>query len=336
MLTPALAEIIRVAGSLHRAGTFSKVTLEAIVRHATERDISYSAETGSGASTLLFSHLSSHHTVFATDGGTDSVRAVQASPLLRSGTVTFVEGPTQVTLPGHRFENKLQLVLIDGPHAYPFPDLEYFYFYEHLDEHALLIIDDIHIRSVNNLFEFLRAEDMFVLSEVVETTAFFRRTGAPAFSRVGDGWWLQGYNRRDLEVTAATPGQSDRLARTGIETPFYVDEFGTTKNPSRRLFLTVAALQPLLVAGWAIDALHRQPAAWVELVLDGRPFRTEARMPRLDVANAHRHFGYLRCGFRATLPADCLSIGRHTLAVRVVLSDGATYFEAPGIAFTAK
>src|SRR4029079_11742605 len=130
--------------------------------------------TGSGASTLLFSHLSEVHTVFAIDSGTDSVHGVQRSPLLRAETVTFVEGPTQLTLPRHTFEHRLQLALIDGPHGYPFPDLEYYYIYPHLDQSALLIVDDIHIPSITNLFDFINADEMFELQEVVDNTGFFR------------------------------------------------------------------------------------------------------------------------------------------------------------------
>ena len=34
-------------------------------------------------------------------------------------------------------------VLIDGPHGYPFPEIEYFYFYPRLKPGALLVVDDI-------------------------------------------------------------------------------------------------------------------------------------------------------------------------------------------------
>lgn len=331
-----VGEIIRASQSLHRSGTFSTRAFEALVRHASQYEILNSAETGSGASTLLFSHLSKRHVVFALDGGTDSVRAVQTSPFLRSDVVTFVEGPTQITLPSHRFEEKLQLTLIDGPHAYPFPDLEYYYFYEHLDENALLVLDDIHIRSVNNLFEFLRADDMFDLSEVVDTTAFFRRTDAPIFPRFGDGWWMQGYNRRDFEVTVAESRQSDDLISLPTPTPFYLDELGPIKNPSRRLRLLVPASEPLLVAGWAIDERSQQPPPWIELVLDGNVYRAETGVHRGDVAKAYGNFRYLRCGFRTTLSADQLSPGRHTLALRIILPGGRTYYEAPTISFRAR
>jgi hypothetical protein len=193
-----LRRIAEIGPSLHTAGTFSAQTLEAMARAARKRQIRNSAETGSGASTLLFSHLSEHHTVFALDGSSGSVTNVQRSPLLRPNVVTFVEGPTQATLPQHRFSEKLQLVLIDGPHGYPFPDLEYYSLYPHLETGALLILDDIHIPTVHNLFEFLKRDAMFELDEVVQTTAFFTRTSAPTFDPLGDGWWLQNYNARPL------------------------------------------------------------------------------------------------------------------------------------------
>jgi len=187
-----------VAPSLHSVGTFSARTFEAIARAAEKLRIRNSVETGSGASTLLFSHLSEHHTAFALDGGSGSVTNVRRSPLLRQDVVTFVEGPTQVTLPRHRFTEKLQVALIDGPHGYPFPDLEYYYLYPHLETGALLILDDIHIPTVHNLFQFLRRDAMFHLNEVVRTTAFFTRTSAPTFDPFGDDWWQQKYNAKPL------------------------------------------------------------------------------------------------------------------------------------------
>jgi hypothetical protein len=190
--------IAEVGPGLHTAGTFSARTFEAIARAAHKRQIRNSVETGSGASTLLFSHLSEHHTVFALDGGSGSITNVRRSPLLRQNVVTFVEGPTQATLPQYRFTEKLQLVLIDGPHGYPFPDLEYYFLYPHLDTGALLILDDIHIPTVHNLFQFLRRDAMFELDEIVKTTAFFTRTSAPTFDPFGDSWWRQNYNAKPL------------------------------------------------------------------------------------------------------------------------------------------
>jgi len=74
--------------------------------------------------------VSQQHTVFAVDdftGGTNSLAKVCASPLLKRDAVDFVIGPTPETLPRHKFANRLQLVLIDGPHGYPFPETEYYF-----------------------------------------------------------------------------------------------------------------------------------------------------------------------------------------------------------------
>ena len=197
-LDTVLRDILQVAPSLHSAGTFSARTFKTIASATRKLRIRNSVETGSGASTLWLSHVSEHHTVFALDDGNGSITNVRRSPLLRQDLVTFVEGPTQITLPQHCFAEKLQLVLLDGPHGYPFPDLEYYYLYPHLEAGALLILDDIHIPTVHNLFQFLRRDAMFELNEVVQTTAFFTRTSSTTFDRFGDGWWQQNYNAKPL------------------------------------------------------------------------------------------------------------------------------------------
>src|SRR3954469_6355876 len=97
------------------------------------------------------------------------------SHLLRKDVVTAVEGPSQLTLPKHQFK-PLQLALIDGPHAYPFPELEYYYIYPHLAAGALLIIDDIDIPTINNMYQVLRADRMYKEIEIVGKTAFLERT----------------------------------------------------------------------------------------------------------------------------------------------------------------
>jgi hypothetical protein len=93
------------------------------------------------------------------------------------------------------FDKKIQVALIDGPHGYPFPELEYYYIYQQLDAGALLIIDDVNIPSIKNMADFLKKDDMFQWLETVGKTAFFRRTDAPLFDPLGDGWWDQGFNR---------------------------------------------------------------------------------------------------------------------------------------------
>jgi hypothetical protein len=327
-LATVFAEITRIAPGLHKAGTFSTVTLEAFRRHATARPVRTSAETGSGASTLLLSHISGAHTVFAMDAGTGSIRSVEHSPLLRPGVVTFVEGPTQLTLPRHTFTSALDLVLIDGPHGYPFPDLEYYFFYQHLAPDALLIIDDIHIPTITNLFDVVRSDDMFELQEVVETTAFLRRTAAPTFSPTGDGWWLQNYNKRAFEAVPAEPRATADAVAIGGSAVFHIDKFGSAENPVDGDTLQLTAADEIVVSGWALDPPRQQSAVAVDFVVDGRIYRAATRVPRGDVAHAYGSHNYFRCGFTTTFPPGTLTPGAHDVEVRVVVDGGRAYLSS--------
>jgi hypothetical protein len=190
-----------------RSGSLRPRILARLAFHLAPLALEHSAETGTGKSTLLFSHLSRHHLVFAKDdtGDGDSLREVQRSPLLRRETVEFVVGPTQRTLPAFAFTHPLHAVLLDGPHAFPFPHLEYYHLYPALAEGGLLVLDDVHVRSVNDLFRFLRRDDMFALLEVARTTAFLRRTGWQTFDPLGDGWWLQRHNLTVLPPPSGLP-----------------------------------------------------------------------------------------------------------------------------------
>lgn len=198
-LSDLLRRIVALPLDWHGAGTVSPIVLEALRRHATAGgEIRNSVETGTGRTTLLLSHLSRNHLVFTQDdsGEYDSLSRVRASELLNLATVTFVVGPTQRTLVGHEFTAPIDLAFIDGPHAYPFPELEYWAIYPHLVSGALLVIDDVQIPTIANLVDVLSADAMYDLIEVVHTAAFFRRTSAPAVDPYGEGWWLQGINAR--------------------------------------------------------------------------------------------------------------------------------------------
>jgi hypothetical protein len=216
-MTADVESIVKRIASLppdwHGAGTMSATVIQTMARHAEQiGQIQHSAETGSGKTTLLFSQLSEDHTVFALDCG-GSVNRVKNSALFNPKTVTYIEGPSQVTLPSHVFKDKLQIALIDGPHAYPFPDLEYYYFYPHICEGGLLLIDDINIPTIDRMFEIIKADEMFELIEIVESTAFFRRTAAPLIDPLGDDWQLQGFNRSFHEYAMARNRASSNVRR---------------------------------------------------------------------------------------------------------------------------
>jgi hypothetical protein len=200
-------EIANLTDDWHLCGSVSPNVLLAIARHAEEiGPIRHTAETGSGKTTLFFSHLSEDHLVFALQAS-DSMSQVECSPLFRSQTTRIIAGPTQQTLPSYAFRDKLQIVFLDGPHGYPFPDLEYYFLYPWIEQGGLLAIDDIKIPSIRRMYEIIKLDDMFDFLEIVDDNmALFRRTSVPVRDPLADNWWLQGYNRPYYdEITGQRP-----------------------------------------------------------------------------------------------------------------------------------
>jgi precorrin-6B methylase 2 len=187
------AGLVTRASGFHPWDAMSPMALSAILKRGPLRS---SAETGCGGSTIVLSHASDRHTAFAIDGKDRTVTELRAHPDLQAATVIFVEGETKDTLPAYRFECDLDLVLLDGPHAYPLPQLEFAYLFPRIRSGGWLVMDDIQIPSVYELFQFLRKESPVVLEEVVMRTAFFRRVGWVEGGP--DGWELQGINRHTV------------------------------------------------------------------------------------------------------------------------------------------
>src|ERR1044071_1229635 len=211
-IADVLAALAALPHDWHGAGCLEMPNLEAIARLASTRKIKRSVETGTGKSTLLLSHLSEHHLCFSLDDAKNSKSLEQAasSDLLKTDSVEFVVGPSQTTLLAHTFNEPLQLAFIDGPHGYPFPELEYWKLYPHIETGGLLIVDDIHIPTIRNLFDFLREDEMWKLLETVGKTAFFERTSAKTLSPLGDHWWLQKYNPRRFPMPK--PGEVEQVS----------------------------------------------------------------------------------------------------------------------------
>lgn len=156
-----------------------------------EQPLTATAETGCGASTTVFANYSPHHAVFAFnhDGVFEKVR---------TPSVEFVEGSTQLTLPKYDFQKPLDVVLLDGPHAFPFCELEYYYFYQRIRQGGVLILDDIQIPTVHRMFNIVRSDAMWELESVIHRTAFLRRTDADLFPPHGDNWDWQAINKSEM------------------------------------------------------------------------------------------------------------------------------------------
>ncbi|MGA2738625.1 MAG: class I SAM-dependent methyltransferase [Bryobacteraceae bacterium] len=186
-------ELVKRASSFHPWDAMTPMALSAIVKRGPFRS---TVETGCGGSTIVLSHCSDRHTVFAIDGKDGTIGELLQDSDLRNERAIFVEGETKDTLPAYPFEGEFDLALLDGPHAYPLPQIEFSYLFPRLRLGGWLVVDDIQIPSVYELFDFLRKESSVALEEVVVRTAFFRRIGA--VEQGPDGWTMQGINRHTV------------------------------------------------------------------------------------------------------------------------------------------
>jgi hypothetical protein len=191
------AALIAGAVSFHPWDAMTPAALAAIAQRSRRRPFEATAETGCGGSTIVLSHLSRRHTAFALEGTDHTISELKGRGDLAAERVAFVAGETKQTVPAQRFPGKLDLILLDGPHAYPLPQIEFSYLFPHLHTGGWLVIDDLQIPSVYELFRYLKSSREIDFEEVVGRTAFFRRAeNRGNGSNNPDGWWLQEINRR--------------------------------------------------------------------------------------------------------------------------------------------
>ena len=202
-------------GWWHDSGNLNPAVLRAIANHAARIGARDTAESGCGLSTVLLSTVAERHTCFTIAAG-NSLERVQNVPHLRQDRVNFVVGPSQVTIPRHSFSRPLDLVLIDGPHGFPFAHVEYYFFYQRIRKGGIFSSWTTFIfRQSGSCTTFCATRRCGFMSMKVLTTAFFQRSDAPLFDPYGDGWERQQFNQRHFEDSASMdlycPGWRDAM-----------------------------------------------------------------------------------------------------------------------------
>jgi predicted O-methyltransferase YrrM len=133
-------------------------------------------ETGAGSSTLVFAlKRASHIAITPAADEIDRIRAYGASIGLSMESVTFVAQPSERYLPSSDV-SQLDLVLIDGKHAFPWPMLDWFYCVDKLRRGGLLLIDDVQLSSVAVIAEFMTADPGWQLVREFGNTHAYRKT----------------------------------------------------------------------------------------------------------------------------------------------------------------
>jgi hypothetical protein len=159
--------------------------LEWLAAHVGKEDSTL--ETGVGYSTIVLAAAGARHVAIAPSQLEQRVvRDWCRKHDVSLETVTFHTAPSQIVLP-QMPATPLDLVLIDGAHAFPFPYIDWYYTADRLKLRGYLLIDDTQLRTVAILREFLLLETgRWELIAEFGKTAVFRKLSSEVFSLLHD------------------------------------------------------------------------------------------------------------------------------------------------------
>lgn len=152
-------------------------------------------ETGSGISTLAFALRGAKHIAItpSTDEATNIGKYAAANGISLE-TVEFVIEPSEQYLPRCQAA-ELDLVLIDGKHAFPWPILDWFFTADKLKQDGLMVLDDLQMSSVSMLGDFLREDPRWeVARKFGRRTLVMRKKVSGSVNDVA--WHMQPYITR--------------------------------------------------------------------------------------------------------------------------------------------
>lgn len=144
-------------------------------------------ETGAGYTTVLFCSLGGIHTAVAPAATEfEAIRGYCASKNIATSGLDARVDISQTALPRLVDGPPLDMVLIDGDHAFPAPFIDFYYTADRLKQGGWLLVDDVQLETGHVLREFLIAEPEWEHVEDLGKTSVFRRlTSDPLTTK----WW---------------------------------------------------------------------------------------------------------------------------------------------------
>jgi predicted O-methyltransferase YrrM len=160
------------------------------LNHNVSRD-SHTLETGAGISTILFALKQTFHTCVVPDAElVDRIKNYCHRNQISTAKISFQIGCSEAILPQLNPE-PLDLVLIDGRHAFPSPFIDWYYTANHLKVGGIVIVDDTKIWTGEILQNFLKDEAEWQFKEAFPAAS----PNATAFVKLQPGshakWWAQ-------------------------------------------------------------------------------------------------------------------------------------------------
>jgi Methyltransferase domain len=169
-------------------------------------------ETGCGMSTLVFAVRGDRHVcITPAQSEADAVRTYCDEQGVDAGGLDFKIEQSETALPSLD-PGPLDLVLIDGSHAFPTVFLDWYYATRHLETGGTLVIDDVHLWTGKVLRDFLVAEPEWELvEEWLGRTVALRKLGEPPYR----DWYEQSYVLRRSTPSRTRLRMSATLVRRG-------------------------------------------------------------------------------------------------------------------------
>ncbi|PWN56285.1 class I SAM-dependent methyltransferase [Abyssibacter profundi] len=135
-------------------------------------------ETGAGRSTVELIRRGAVHTAITPAAPeVDAVTQALRDEQLDMSQLAFHQGYSQDVLPQLAHDGPLDLVLIDGGHGFPIPQIDWAYTAPRLRVGGYMMIDDIDVWTGRILVDFLRREPGWTLVEMIRgRTAIFQLT----------------------------------------------------------------------------------------------------------------------------------------------------------------
>lgn len=149
-------------------------------------------ETGCGATTIVFAASGCRHTaVFLEAHEGQAVEQWCERHGITTDHVVFRAGSSSEVLP--RLEiGDLDLVMVDGCHGFPFPQLDWYYAASHLVDGGILIVDDTQLAAPYELRRYLESDPRWNRLHVGSQWVAFRRVGAGSLD---EEWSSQPFHR---------------------------------------------------------------------------------------------------------------------------------------------
>lgn len=147
-------------------------------------------ETGCGVSTVMFARWGASHTcITPSHEEVDRLRRYCDSRDISLERVEFLVGPSDEILPSLKRSDPLDVVLVDGGHAFPLAIIDWYYAGRRLRSGGIMLIDDIHLPSVStSLVPYLNRDPRWqCIARTQKWTAYHRLSNGS----LSDEWGLQ-------------------------------------------------------------------------------------------------------------------------------------------------